>query len=1061
MNKNRIVLWMMLGLAMWGGQELGAEMVMGARKPALSADGSLICFSYLGDLWTVPVTGGTATRLTIHQGYDTNPAWSPDGQWLAFTSEREGNDDVYIMPARGGKAKRLTWHSSGDWVTGWTPDSQNVLFYSWGRFKDQSEMYRVSIKGGTPEQLTWTEARYGTMSPDGSEMVYFRLGEHSWRKGYNGSANADLWLVNQAGSHSRLTEYNGNDLYPHWTSPEQIHFLSDRDGFFNIWSLDPRTGQTQQVTRHDRDGIDFLDVSSDDQTLVYAYDFGLWVITGDSIEPHQVQIEAFCDQAGDQVEYLSATSGPNVPSLAPDGKRLCFSVQGELVMINADPEYSSRDYRRLTTSAARDYRPVWSPDGLSLAFISDRDGTRNIWRISHLGTDLEQITFFKDRDIVDVCWSPDGQWLAFQDVPEDLYLIPARGGKQPKLLVHGPELYTPTWSPDSRWIAYEKHDENSMGNIFIVSVNGGEPIDLTRDRRGHDMVPTWHPDGKRMLFLSDRDEKWNVWLLRLTNEPDPDDPDYQRKENDWEKVAGASATAASSPEKKENTTKNIDIQFVLENIDKRVRKITNLPSDTSNFALSPDGSRIAFTCAKEQGKGNDIWSIALSGKDEKQHTSGLNVDTINNAPDHNRTFYDDVPFWSPDSTMIYFLNADQLHRVALASGEVKAVPFAVPLDYERQARFEQMYRESWRGLRDYFYDSTMHGTDWPSIYEKYEPMLDHIAWTNDFHELIQDMYGELDASHLGIWSPTGGPAQPTGYPGFSVEPTEAGFFRVTTIVKDSPADDKITQGPIRSGDYILAINNNPVHTDDNFFRFLNGTVGRLTELLVHTKPTVDGARTVTLVPLGLGQYLDLLYENETDRRKELVKQLSKGRVAYHHIRWMSHDCLKKFERSLYYEFEHCQGLVLDVRDNGGGNIHEQLIDILERRPFAYAHDRHNVRKQQPQKTWPGPIVLLINQNSFSDAEVFPHAFRERQLGTIVGMPTAGGVIGTGGITLIDGSHLRLPGTGWFGLEGTDLENYGVPPDIYIENDPNSLLENKDLQLEKAVQVLLDKLEIKD
>ncbi len=1042
-----------------------ADTVRGAKTPSISPDGSQIVFSYLGDLWTTSIDGGLAARLTTHPGQDINPVWSPDGKWIAFSSERAGNCDAYIVPARGGQSKRLTYHSRSDWVTGWSPDSKTVYFYTRGRMKRQFDIFRIAIDGLIPEQLTTTQGRYGNASPDGLEFVYYRYGSHAWRKGYNGSNNGDLWRVDADGVHHRLTEYDGHDLYPRWAQADGIFFISDRDSIFNVWKIHPRTKTLTQISFHKEDGVQHLDVSADGQTIIYEYNFGLWTVPTAGGQPRQIAIEAFSDHSRDPIAYKTVTKGFDNPVLSPDNKRIAFSAHGEIFVAKANPKKSDQDERRLTRSIARDYRPMWSPDNEQIAFISDRDGNRNIWVIPAVGGVAKQLTHNTDIDLIDLRWSPDGNWLAYQDQSESLFLIEAKGGES-RLLDRGPELYTPAWSHDSKWIAYEKHNDKGMGNIFAVPVKGGEPIDLTQDRRGHDMVPKWHPDGKRLLFLSDLEEQFNIYILRLTKEADPDDPAEKRKSGVDEDEEKDKDDDEDSEEGTENKKKDKDakkeapkpVVIDLDGIDERTRKLTDLPRGTINLALSSDGKKVAYITSKKVDGGLDIWTISLSGEDEKRHTKSSKVDTRNNAPDQNRSYYGLALQWDEDGKHIYFQEEGNFKRVDTGSDKSKSFNFSVKLEYDRRDQFKQMFADCWRGLRDNFYDPKMHEVDWQAIYDKYYPLLDHIDNHDAFRDLVYEMIGELDSSHLGIWSTTDpGPDRPTGHLGLSVEMTESGYYRVTDVEKDSPANDEIEDNRIQVGDYILAIDKEAVTTDRNFYSYLNGTINERLEILVNTTPTTNGARTVNQIPIGRRDFFDLLYENEVDENKEKVKALSDDRIGYHHIRGMNQECLQKFRRSLFYEVDKFDGLVLDVRGNGGGGIHEQLIDILERKPFAFAHRRHDEKALQPSRMFEKPVVLLINQHSFSDAEIFPHIFRECGIGTIVGVPTAGGVIGTGGMRLIDGSHFRLPRVGWYGLDMTNLENYGVPPDVRVENDPNSLIAGKDPQLEKAVELVLEQI----
>lgn len=1084
--------------------------IRGAHYPALSPDGKQLCFEYQGDLWTVSSEGGKAARLTVHRAYDAYPRWSPDGHWIAFSSNREGNYDIFLIPARGGEARQITFHSASDIVTDWSPDGTQILFTSAreGRFPD---LYTIRLKDGRLRRITndQTAAWYGAFAPDGKAVVYAR-GRQSWtRPRYRGSANNELYAIPaNGGKTTRLTKYDGWDSWP-LCAPDgrTLYFVSDRDGTSNLWRmplpdgarssvpgvqavhLAPAAPTPEQITRHKGDAVRFPTLACNGSRLAYEYNFEIWTLSLNTTSPSArtpehpapIKIYAPSDRLENAVQRLTLNAGAASLSLSPDGKTLAFAARGEIWTVPAE----GGDATRLTTNGSAEYAPAWSSDSTKLAFVTDRHSNLDIYLIDVKTRRQKQVTT-DPADDINPQFSEDGRFLAYVrtgGAESGLYVVPLPTGdalmSEAKNLAAeavrvgpGPGIGSYDWSPDGNWLAYSKRDPTSTFDLWIVPSVGGTPINVTR-YPGFNSSPQWSRDGKQILFLSNRGgppgfAPANIYRLPLLPPPLKDDdspgasrsgaetepegdpldplPGFQEAQRPRrmppasEEAPPIAAGPGLPPLRIPPRATNVQIEF--EDIHHRAVAVTNSRDPLGGVTLSPDARTAIFTRTVD---GQAAWWAVdtETGSTTRIAAGGPTGQNLRFAPDGSKFF-----FLGPNGA---------IYQMARGTPAPTPVAFNAVMDLDRRVETAAAFKEAWRRLKNEFYDPQMHGADWAALRAKYEPLLAETVAKEDFAWLLSAMIGELNASHLGVTPAADpGPTTTTGYLGLTFDQDYTGpGLKVTDVVPKGPGDQMGRR--IMPGDYVLALDGAEVAWNETLHKALRDKAGRNVELFVNSRPDKEGARTVKVKPITKGELDDLEYERWVQTRRKKVEALSNGQLAYLHIRSMNQESLRRFERELFGDAQSKRGLVLDVRFNGGGRIHDDLFALLNRRPHGYEVPRDSDRSTQPFQLWDRPSVLLINEYSSSDAEIFPNGFRHYGLGKLVGVPTYGGVIGTTNVTLIDGTTFRIPRTGWYTVDGRNMENWGVPPDILVEQTPEDNAADNDRQLETAVRVLLDQM----
>jgi tricorn protease len=935
---------------------------LGLRYPSLTPDNQHVVFGYRGDIWIASVDGeGVAQRLTIHESQDTLPRVSPDGKSVAFSSQRNGGYDLFVMPITGGEPKRITFHSGPEILCDWSPDGKRLIFLT---ARDPSsyglDLYEVDVAGGTPRRVTFDSGRDATYDKEGKRIVYVRGAMGIYQDDYEGSANFDIYVLEEVGGlPRRVAQTSGNDRYPSFSADgEQIFYVAEEEGVANYFARPADgSGEPRKVTNFKHD-VRRPDVGWDWKTTVFEMDGKLYMTDLSALKPEAklIPLVIRSDVRHSGVEIRTITNGAEQVDVSPDGTQLAFSVHGDIWTMPA----SGGAGRRVTSGAATHEWPRWRPDGKAIAYQSDEGGDSNVYLLDLESGDTSRLTKHKANDFFHA-WSPDGTKLVFSSERSgnrDIWLLEIETGQTTQMTTHPAADDDPVFSPDGQWIAFDSGREGAQA-IFVIPADG---------RNG-------------------------------------------------------------TP-----------------------RRVSSGSSFIQVPSFSPDGSMIVFEVFNPTGGGS----------------GGLYVVSSQGGPQMQISRDGSAARWSPRGDYIYFTAergpASEIYRIAaphaVEMGE--RVPFMGRVEVDLREELANLFDEAWKALKDNFYDPKMHGVNWDQMKARYREMAIDSENKDEFHNVIRQLLAELGASHLGI---NGGyrpanmatpDAPETGHLGVDFDPTpvEGGRRRIANVFPDGPAD----KAGLRVGDVLVGIGRKRLKPNTNLDELLSGTVGEETTV-VFRPITADGLgteRRVDVEPVGLRGLNQLRYRQWVRRNSRTVNEATKGRVGYVHLDGMNGQNLQKFRQAVaqWLQQKRVKGMVLDVRFNGGGNIHEQLMEVLRARPYAEIQQRGSPRRvSQPVLYWDRPVVVLVNEHSFSDAEVFPHAFQASGLGKVVGVQTPGGVIGTNNITLSDGSSFRLPRTGFWTLDGENMEGNGVTPDIIVEETAEDRREGRDPQLQRAIEVV--------
>jgi tricorn protease len=1022
------------------------EPIRFARLPDISPDGKLVAFSYLGDIWVVETIGGVARPVTMHEAHDTAPAFSPDGKWIAFSSNRHGSYDVFAVPTVGGHPRRLTFDSASDMVCGWSPDGKEVLFASTRspEFPSNFELYTVPFddgRGGRVRRVTVDQGKEGVFSPQGDRVAYVR-GQGLWyRKGYHGSSSDDIWVSKADGSDNhQVTTFDGQDTSPMWAPDGQaLYYVSELFGTpANIVRQDLTGKQPpRQLTFHKDDGVRRARISANGEWIVYECGADLYVVSPhEGQTPRKLAIEVHADDKVNPESLKTFTDGATEFTLSRDEKHVAFVVHGEVFMMplsgggSGSSSGGAGKAVRLTDNPAYDHGLAWAPDSSKIVFISDRGGQEDLYALESAESDHAKIIDahkFKVTQLTDtgdpesgVSFAPDGKRVAFLRAGKLWTMNP--DGTDAKAVVDEVHVIDYEWSPDSKWLCYARRDVSFASELYIIP-SGGATADqparnVTRYATFNAGI-TWSNNGKAIAFLSDRHQSQGMYVLPLTT---------SGSDIDWD-----------------------DIHL-------RAKPVAPLPA--SEGAISPDGGKVAF--ASSGMGGSDLWVASTSGSQITRVTHG---DQEPSQIQWSRRF-PGVVYFKDGKGGLRMANIGGLDLAGLLSGksgpsgdQVVPVPFKVKMTIRRDEEFGEMFEQSWRALNEGFYDRKFHGVNWADVRAKYRPLVKHCALKEDLYALISLMMGELNASHLGISGPGPSPEESTADLGLLFDEGYGGpGLKVAEVLRHGPADK---HGPtLKAGAVVVALDGTELDEHANLSKLLNGRAGETLTLDVvpaGADPKDPKARKRVDVEAADRKHVhQLMYDRWVEHNARRVAELSKGKLGYIHIQGMDAEGLDRFVRALYSDNFDKEAIVLDVRYNGGGFTHDQVLNYLgakEHTLFRQRDGGEGLVLRSPDRKWTRPLVLLINNRSYSDAEIFPSAFRTLGLGKLVGVPTGGHVIGTSSVELIDGSSFRIPRIGVYAPGNVDMETKGVAPDVLVEQNPDDVARGQDPQLDKAVEVL--------
>ena len=1050
--------------------------------------GDQVVFTHGGDLWSAPATGGTATRLTAHPGLEVFAKFSPDGKWIAFTGQYDGDEQVYVMPSTGGVPRQLTFDPAAGplpprggydhQVVGWTPDGSSVVFRAAGDADgvlSRTALYTVSLKGGLPKKLPMPTAGPGSFSPDGKRLAYtpmFRDFRH-WKR-YEGGWAQELYIFDLATKQQKkVASSKRTERDPMWIG-DKVYFASDRDGKLNLYAVDPATDAVKQLTFQKTWDVRWP--SSDERSrIVYELNGELHVFHVQDGRDQALAITVPSDGGASRPSRIAVERNIEGFALSPKGERALFVARGEVFTAPIE----KGPVRNLTNSSgAHDRQARWSPDGKKVAFISDMSGEDQVYLVPQDGKGRpEALTSGLVGQLNGLVWAPDGKHLAFTDKDGVVHVL---GVADRKLTKAAKDIFARVgdlaWSPDGQVLAFSLANLNGTRSLHAWSLGDQQLRRLTGDLAPV-TDPAWDPEGKYLYALSRRDYapqisnlefdyagNRNVDILAYALRKDVAHPFPPESDE-----VGMAADKPA-PEKKEEGEKKAEaakpagpaaVRIDWEGFEQRAVRVP-VPADNLGGLEAVKGFLLysksePFVYGEANGRrpgGSSLWMFDLKKRQESELLTGVQGWVL-----------------SQDGQKVLARTGQgpaasfQLVEVKPKGAEKKTVSTKeLAVDRIPAEEWREVYDETWRRFRDFFYVKNMHGYDWKALREQYRPWLQHVTHRSDLTYVLTELISELNIGHT--YTEGGDQFLPerakVGLPGARLElDAAAGRYRIARIFKGHNEEPKyrspLTEVGVdaREGDYILAIDGVELKADDSPYRLLRNKTFSVT-LTLNAKPTLEGARQVTYRPIESDaslRYLDFVL-----RSKETVDKLSGGKVGYLHIPDMGAPGLYEFIK-WYYPQIRKEGLVVDVRANGGGNISQMILGRLGKKllgtRFGYAGEHPTT---YPGTVFHGPMVALTSETSASDGDIFPYHFRFAGLGPLIGKRTWGGVVGGGNTPLIDGGSVFVPQSGTNAPTGEwIIEGEGVTPDIEVENDPISMLAGRDPQLERGVQEVLKRM----
>ena len=1044
------------------------------RHPTVSRD--QIAFEYAGDLWLVSRNGGQARRITSTQGLEIEPCFSPDGAQIAFSATVAGNTDVYVVPTSGGNPKRLTYHPGNDRVRGWTPDGRRVVFAS-ARISAPQQAYvklwTMSVDGtGLPEEVPMPRAFSAAYSPDGRRIAYeeFQTAfipdwyEASMWRHYRGGRTHPISVMNLA-DHSveKLPWTNSNDTEPMWIG-NTIYFISDRSHTANLFAYRTDTKQLTQLTQHD--DFDIMTASAGADAIVYEQAGYIHLVDAKTGKSTRLNIEATGDLPWTRPQFKKVASMIRNYTLSATGVRAAFEARGEIFTAPTE----KGDYRNLTqTPGAHDRSPVWSPDGAQLAWLSDSSGEYQLLIGDPMGITTPRVValpstaFFAAPE-----WSPDGKQILLEDNHRNLWTIDVASGKSARIDTDSyPDpvrQFDATWSPDSRWVAYSKNLPSRLRAIFVYSLADQKAYQLT-DGLADSISPAFDLNGKYLYFLAstnygpstgwlemsslDRPVRRAIYLAVLSaTEPSPLLPET------GDEPPPKPATPATPPPTPPPAPAPVNVRIDVNGINQRIITVNVPAGEYANLSAGAAGS-FYYT---EPIPGGGPTALRLQRYTVRERTAaplleGIRAYTL--SGDKKKLLYQA----SAGGGANWGVVSTERPGVKVGDGPINVASLEMRVD--PRAEWKQIFRETWRIQREYFYDAKMHGANWQAIYDKYLPLVDYVGHRADLGYLIATVGGELTVGHSYLLGAGDVPAEDpvtVGMLGADYE-IDKGYYRIKRIYTGENWNPELRaplSAPgvqVSAGDYIVEVNGRILTSSTNIYSLFEGAANRQTLIRVNKTPDREGSRLLTVIPVASEDGLRTRAWVEDNRRK--VDKLSGGRLAYVWLPNTATPGYVSFTR-YFYSQQDKEGAVIDERYNQGGMVADYIVNELDRKLMGYFALRDGEPSTSPIAGLYGPKVMLINESAGSGGDALPFMFRQRKIGPLVGTRTWGGLVGTLGFPpTIDGGGITAPNLAFYNLKGEwDVENIGVAPDIEVEYSAAEVLKGNDPQLERAVQEAL-------